>query len=149
MAVDIIAANSTNKISNELLNKLTLSLLERDKAKEKQRDNRTSELIISLNTAKYTLTDRKNAVIRIINKIIGRMNFLTNCILNFPSTDLFSRIGIKIENGYKRIKGYLNAGIAVRKINRSTVRLITTISHSFLSNNLILDKPIIKKLFLE
>jgi hypothetical protein len=65
--------------------------------------------------------------------------------MDFTRIDLFSRIGIKTANGYKRIKGYLNAGIAVRKIKRSTVRLIKTSSQSLLSNNLILDIPTIEK----
>jgi hypothetical protein len=64
--------------------------------------------------------------------------------MDFTKTYLFSRIGIKIENGYKRIKGYLNAGIAVRKTKNRTVRLIITITQSVLSNDFILDIPTIK-----
>jgi hypothetical protein len=140
--------NSTNKNSNELLNKLALSILEIDKVKEKHRESKTREFIISLNTARYILTEKKNAVIRIIVKIIGRMNFLINCILGFLRTDLFSIIGNKIENGYRIIKGYLNAGIAVRNTKKRTVRLIITITQSFLSNDFILDITTMKKRFL-
>jgi hypothetical protein len=48
----MIEAKNTNSNNNELFKKSILFLPERDKVKEKQRDNRTSEFIISLNTAK-------------------------------------------------------------------------------------------------
>jgi hypothetical protein len=71
----MIEAKNTNSNNNDFLKIFILFLPERDKVNEKQRDNRTNEFIISLNTAKYILTDRINEVIRISIKIIGKMNF--------------------------------------------------------------------------
>ena len=78
IANDIIVANNTKSIDKDCKKISFLFFPERDKTNEKQRDNKTSEFIISLNTAKYILTDSIKAVIRISIRISGRMKVLIN-----------------------------------------------------------------------